>query len=211
MNKICTLIRLISTFSVFVFMLFKLIFTPSHLLGNDFFDNNDPFTFSLFSETGETETDFTIAGRNFPVKVGSVGIKAIYENDKFLTFYSRIGIGYSPKQTVNSFDYNVSGSVIATSLGAGIFGDYRIRKSGFVLVPFTDINLYNYSSNTFRGKKDGNQLKASVSGKSSFVRGGLEMRYLTTNGYLFFGTGITKWNIENKVTINEGNLTITPR
>ena len=73
------------------------------------------------------------------------------------------------------------------------------------------MNYYNYSSDTFRGKKDDNQLKASVRGKSSFVRSGIELRYFTTDGYLFFGTGLNKWNIENKVTIVEGGLTITPR
>ena len=48
-------------------------------------------------------------------------------------------------------------------------------------------------------------------GKSSFLRSGVELRYLTKEGYLFFGTGINKWNIENKVSIVEGDLTITPR
>ena len=71
--------------------------------------------------------------------------------------------------------------------------------------------MYNYSSDTFRGKKDGNLLKASVVGKSSFLRSGIELRYLTTDGHLFFGTGIHRWNIENRVTIVEGDLTITPR
>ena len=167
--------------------------------------------YSFFTETGETESDFTIAGRNFPVKVGSVGIKATYNPTNSITFYTRAGIGYSQKQTVSALNFNVSGSVFANSIGAGTYGEYRIRKSDFVVVPFVDYNLYNYSSDTFRGKKDENLLKASVRGKSSFLRSGIELRYLTTNGHLFFGTGINRWNIENRVTIEEGNLTITPR
>ena len=71
--------------------------------------------------------------------------------------------------------------------------------------------MYNYTSDTFRGKKDGNQLKASVIGKSYFIRSGIELRYLTTDGYLFFGTGLNRWNIENRVTIEEDSLSITPR
>ena len=172
---------------------------------------HNEITYSFFGETGETEDSFTIAGRNFPVKVGSVGLKIKFKPNERLNFYSRFGIGYSPKQSVSAFNFNVSGSVFATSLGAGIFGEYRINKSNFVIVPFADLNYYNYSSDTFRGKKDGNQLKASVRGKSSFVRSGIELRYLTTDGHLFFGTGLNKWNIENRVTIVEGGLTITPR
>ena len=144
-------------------------------------------------------------------KVGSVGLKAKLKSNERLNFYSRFGIGYSPKQSVSAFNFNVSGSVFATSIGAGASGEYRIRQSDFVIVPFADFNLYNYSSDTFRGKKDGNQLKASVIGKSSFLRTGIELRYLTTNGHLFFGTGLHRWNIENRVTIVEGGLTITPR
>ncbi len=173
--------------------------------------NQNKITYSFFTETGETEDSFTISGRNFPVKVGSVGLKANFQPYENFYLYSRAGIGYSPKQTVSAFNFTVSGSVFATSVGAGAFGKYRIRKSDFVIVPFLDYNLYNYSSNTFRGKKDGNQLKASVRGKSSFVRTGIELRYLTTNGHIFFGTGINRWNIENRVTIVEGDLTITPR
>ena len=44
-------------------------------------DNNN-FTYSFFAETGETESDFTIAGRNFPVRVGSVGLKAMFNPNK---------------------------------------------------------------------------------------------------------------------------------
>ena len=171
----------------------------------------DKTTFSFFAETGETENSFTIAGRNFPVKIGSIGLKASYQINENFKIYSRAGIGYSPKQSVSAFNFNVSGSVFATSIGAGGSGEYRIRKSDFVIVPFADANLYNYTSDTFRGKKDGNQLKASVIGKSYFIRSGIELRYLTTDGYLFFGTGLNRWNIENRVTIEEDSLSITPR
>ena len=173
--------------------------------------NTTPLSFSFFGETGETESVFTIAGRNFPVRVGSVGLKAALNPNQNVTFYSRIGIGYSQKQRVSAFNFNVSGSVFATSVGAGLSGEYRIRNSGFVVAPFADFNLYNYSSDTFRGTKDGNQLKANVRGRSSFLRGGMEIRYLTQNGHLFFGGGSNRWNVENRLTIVEGNLSITPR
>ena len=196
----------LSFFILFTFFLFS-ISTIS--LGQN--SDKNKFTYSFFGETGETQDSFTIASRNFPVKVGSVGLKVTYQPTQNINFYSRFGIGYSPKQTVSAFNFNLSGSVLATSIGPGASGEYRIRKSGFVVVPFLDYNFYNYSSDTFRGKKDENQLKASVRGKSSFVRTGIELRYLTTNGHLFFGAGINKWNIENRVTITEGNLIITPR
>ena len=188
-----------------------LFFIPTFMFGDISEKNQNNLTYSFFGETGETESAFTIAGRNFPVKVGSVGLKANLQASENFYIYSRLGIGYSPKQTVSAFNFNVSGSVFATSIGAGASGEYRIRKSDFVVVPFMDYNLYNYSSDTFRGQKDGNQLKASVRGKSSFFRTGVELRYLTTDGHLFFGTGIHRWNIENRVTIVEGDLTITPR
>ena len=188
-----------------------LFFIPTLLFSEIFEKTQNNLTYSFFGETGETESAFTIAGRNFPVKVGSVGLKATYQPTEKLNLYSRAGIGYSQKQTVSAFNFSVSGSVFATSIGAGASGEYRIKQSDFVIVPFADFNLYNYSSDTFRGKKDGNQLKASVRGKSSFVRTGIELRYLTTNGHIFFGTGINRWNIENRVTIVEGDLTITPR
>ena len=85
-------------------------------------------SFSFFGETGETEDSFTIAGRNFPVKVGSVGLKAKYNLSNKINLYTRAGIGYSPKQTVSAFNFNVSGSVFATSIGAGASGKYRIRQ-----------------------------------------------------------------------------------
>ncbi len=201
--KYCSFLR--------IFLFASFLFIPPLLKAEISSNKNTDFSFSFFGETGETESDFTISGRNFPVRIGSVGLKMTYNSNENLAFYSRVGIGYSPKQTVSAFNFNVSGSVIATSIGAGASGEYRIRKSGFVVVPFMDYNLYNYSSDTFRGQKDGNQLKASVRGKSSFLRTGVELRYLTTDGHLFFGTGINRWNIENRVTIVEGNLTITPR
>jgi hypothetical protein len=167
--------------------------------------------YSFFGETGETESAFTIAGRNFPVRVGSVGLKALYKPQRNLSIYGRAGIGYSPKQSVSAFDFNVSGSVIATSLGFGASGSYRINNSGFVIAPFFEYNLYNYSSNTFRGTKDDALLKASVKGKSSFLRSGVDLRYLTKGGHFFFGTGLNRWDVQNRITIIEGNLTITPR
>ena len=103
--------------------------------------NQNKITYSFFAETGETEDSFTIAGRNFPVKVGSVGLKANFQPHKNFYLYSRAGIGYSPKQNVSAFNFNVSGSVFATSIGAGASGEYRIRKSDFVIVPFLDYNL----------------------------------------------------------------------
>ena len=203
--------NLTTTKNLFFLILFTVFLFPISTISLGQNSDKNKLTYSFFGETGETEDSFTIAGRNFPVKVGSVGLKATYHPTENINFYSRFGIGYSPKQTVSAFNFNVSGSVLATSIGAGASGEYRIRKSGFVIVPFLDYNFYNYSSDTFRGKKDGNQLKASVRGKSSFVRTGIELRYLTTNGHLFFGTGINRWNIENRVTIIEGDLTITPR
>ena len=167
--------------------------------------------YSLFAETGETESVFTIGGRNFPIKVGSIGLKALYQPSKNLDLYARAGIGYSPKQTVSAFNFTVSGSVIATSIGLGAASKYRINNGNFVIVPFFDFNLYNYSSDTFRGSRNDSLLKATVKGKSSFLRGGLELRYLTTGGYFFFGSGVNWWDVENRVSIVEGNLTITPR
>ena len=93
--------------------------------------NQTKITYSLFGETGETEDSFTIAGRNFPVKVGSVGLKANFQISERFNVYSRAGIGYSPKQSVSAFNFNVSGSVFATSIGAGASGEYRIKKSDF--------------------------------------------------------------------------------
>ena len=62
-------------------------------------EEKNNLTFSFFGETGETESAFTIAGRNFPVKVGSVGLKAT-TSLQTIELYSRAGIGYSQKQTV---------------------------------------------------------------------------------------------------------------
>ena len=189
-----------------------IIVNPSHLFSETKSGKaNNTVSYSFFGETGETESVFTIAGRNFPIKVGSVGLKASLTPQENIEFYSRAGIGYSQKQGISAYNFNVSGSVFATSIGAGASANYRIRNSDFVVVPFADYNLYNYSSDTFRGTKDGNQLKASVKGRSSFLRGGLELRYLTQYGHFFFGTGAHKWDVENRVTITEGNLSITPR
>ena len=171
----------------------------------------NPIPFSFFGETGETETVFKIAGRAFPIKVGSVGLKATFNPNKNAKIYSRFGIGYSPKQSISAYDFNVAGSVFATSIGTGGSAKYRIRNSNFVIVPFADYNLYNYSSDTFRGTRNDNLLKANVNGKSSFLRAGVELRYLTKDGFFFFGTGTNRWDVENKVTIVEGNLSITPR
>ena len=201
---------IITTITICILNIYLLICSPIAFAESDSIKYNN-ITYTFFGETGETESDFTISGRNFPVRVGSLGLKAKFKPLGNVFLYSKVGIGYSPKQTVSAFNFNVSGSVFATSIGAGISSEHRIRKSSFVIVPFADFNLYNYSSDTFRGKKEGNLLKASVRGKSSFLRSGIEVRYLTTDGYLFFGTGLNRWNIENRVTIKEGNLTITPR
>ena len=73
------------------------------------------------------------------------------------------------------------------------------------------MNIFNYSSDTFRGDRNGDRLKANVMGNSSFVRGGVEMQYLTQNGYFFFGGGLNNWDISNELAIKTGNLIITPK
>ena len=192
-----------------------LISLPAKVYSQNNLEDNykllETVSYSFFGETGETESIFTIAGRNFPVRIGSVGLKAAVKPTNNIDLYTRFGIGYSPKQSVSAYNYSVSGSVFATSIGAGGSATYRIRKSGFVIVPFADFNLYNYSSSTFRGTKDGNQLKANIHGKSSFMRSGMEIRYLTQSGHFFFGAGLNSWNVENRVTIVEGDLSLTPR
>ena len=80
-----------------------------------------------------------------------------------------------------------------------------------MLVHFLDISVFNYSSDTFRGARNGELLKASVKGNSSFSRAGIELQYLTQNGKLFFGTGLNNWNIENEISIKTNNLIITPK
>ncbi len=198
-----------------IIMVFFVLASLSHpfvvLSESKTFQESTGLSYSFFGETGETETVFKIGGRNFPVKVGSVGLKASVNPNQNVELYTRAGIGYSPKQSISAFNFDVSGSVFATSIGAGGSAKYRVRNSNFVIVPFADYNLYNYSSDTFRGTKDENLLKANVRGKSSFLRGGIELRYLTQDGFFFFGTGANKWDVENRVTIVEGNLSITPR
>ena len=49
---------------------------------------NNTISYSFFGETGETESVFTIAGRNFPVKVGSVGLKAALMPNENIEFYN---------------------------------------------------------------------------------------------------------------------------
>ena len=78
-------------------------------------------------------------------------------------------------------------------------------------MPFLDINAFNYTSDTFRGTRDDDLLKASVDGNSTFIRGGIEMQYPTQDGYFFFGGGLNNWDIANEVSIKTNNLTIIPR
>ena len=107
--------------------------------------------------------------------------------------------------------FNLSGSVFATSLGAGANRKFPIGDSNFVLMPFADASFFNYSSNTFRGDRNGDLLKANVKGDSSFFRSGIELQYLTQNGYFFFGGGLNAWDIANEISIKTENLVITPR
>jgi hypothetical protein len=93
---------------------------------------NNTISYSFFGETGETESVFTIAGRNFPIKVGSVGLKASLMPNENIEFYSRTGVGYSQKQGISAYNFNVSGSVFATSIGAGASANYRIRTQALL-------------------------------------------------------------------------------
>ena len=128
--------------NTFLFFLIILCFLISSICyGQISQKKQNKINYSFFAETGETEDSFTIAGRNFPVKVGSVGLKANFQPYESFYLYSRAGIGYSPKQTVSAFNFTVSGSVFATSIGAGASGEDRIRKSDFVIVPFLDYNF----------------------------------------------------------------------
>ena len=53
--------------------------------------NQNKIIYSFFAETGETEDSFTISGRNFPVKVGSVGLKANFQPyENFYLYSSRL-------------------------------------------------------------------------------------------------------------------------
>lgn len=168
-------------------------------------------SYSLFTEGGETDSVFVIDGRSFPVKIGSVGLKGSMEVDNNIDVYGKIGFGYSQKQDVSAYDFNLSGSIFSTSFGGGAHRKFPIGDSNFQLMPFLDVNVFSYSSDTFRGDLDGDKLKARVNGNSSFFRGGIELQYLTQNGHFFFGTGFNNWGVDNEVSIKTGNLTITPR
>jgi hypothetical protein len=168
-------------------------------------------SYSFFAEGGQTESVFVIDGRNFPVKIGSAGLKATMSPSNNFDLYGKVGFGYSQKQSVSAFDFNLSGSVLAASVGVGVNKKFPIGNSNFVLMPFFDISSFNYSSDTFRGERNSEKLKATVKGKSSFARGGIELQYLTQNGKLFFGTGLNNWDIENEISIRTDKLTITPR
>ena len=174
-------------------------------------DTQDKVSYSLYAEGGETESVFIIDGRNFPVKIGSVGVKASMSTNKNTSIYGKAGFGYSQKQSVSAYNFNLSGSVFALSVGGGANKKFPVGDSNFVLMPFTDLNIFNYSSDTFRGERNGGPLRANVNGSSAFLRGGIEMQYLTQNGYFFFGGGLTNWDIENEISIIDGDITITPR
>jgi hypothetical protein len=100
---------------------------------------------------------------------------------------------------------------LAGSVGGGATRKFPIGMSNFVVMPFFDINMFNYSSDTFRGDRNGELLKANVKGSSAFARGGIELQYLTQNGYFFFGGGLNNWDIDNAVSVKTNNMTITPR
>lgn len=182
-----------------------------------FFTNNSVaqdskiLSYSVFAEGGETESVFVIDGRNFPVRIGSFGVKAAISPYVFTEVYGKVGFGYSQKQSVSAYDYNLSGSVLANSFGGGATRKFPIGDSNFVIMPFVDVNIYNYSSDTFRGDKNGDLIKAKVKGNSSFLRGGAELQYLTQDGHFFFGAGLNRWDIKNEISIKTNNLTITPR
>ena len=152
-----------------------------------------------------------IDGRSFPIKIGSVGLKGEIDVDNDIDVYGKIGFGYSQKQSVSAYEFNLSGSVFSTSFGGGAQRKFPIGRSNFQLMPFLDVNVFSYSSDTFRGDRNGEKLKARVNGNSSFFRGGIELQYLTQNGYFFLGTGLNNWGIENEVSIKTGDLTIIPR
>lgn len=209
MNKNCPMFNKANLTKTLIFRaLFVLsIFFQSY----SFADTLDTVSYSLYAEGGETESVFVIDGRSFPIKIGSVGLKASLSPANGTNIYGKIGFGYSQKQAVSAYDYNLSGSVFATSFGGGANKKIPMGHSNFVLMPFADLNFYNYSSDTFRGDRNGNLLKATVSGYTSFVRGGVELHYLTQNGYFFFGSGINNWGVENKISIKTDDVIITPR
>jgi hypothetical protein len=172
---------------------------------------NKNLSYSFFAEGGETESVFEIDGRSFPVKIGSLGLKGTMSPNETTNIYGKLGFGYSQKQSVSAYDYNLSGSVLATSFGGGANKKFPIRNSNFVVMPFIDMSIFNYSSNTFRGKRNDALLKADVKGNTSFLRSGLELQYLTQNGHFFFGAGANSWDVENAISIITDNLTITPK
>ena len=198
---------LISSFKFFTFLSFIAIIFPSYLFSNTFED----LSYSFFAEGGETESVFIIDGRSFPVKIGSIGLRASLSPSKLTNIYGKFGFGYSQKQSVSAFNYNISGSVFATSFGGGANRQFPIGDSNFIVMPFMDLNVFNYSSDTFRGDRNGDLLKANVKGNSAFLRSGIEMQYLTQNGHFFFGGGLSNWDIENEISVKTENLTITPR
>ena len=167
--------------------------------------------YSFYAEGGETESVFIIDGRNFPVKIGSVGIKANISPAENTNIFGKVGFGYSQKQNVSAYDFNLSGSVFATSVGLGASKRYFLKDSNFAYMPFIDINSFNYSSDTFRGDRNGEKLVAKVKGDSLFLRSGIELQYLTKDGYFFFGAGLNNWDIANEIAIKTTDLTIIPR
>jgi hypothetical protein len=193
---------------LFALTLFVLVVSFNSLL---LAETSNNVSYSFYAEGGETESVFVIDSRNFPVKIGSVGLRATISPNVFSNMYGKVGFGYSQKQSVSAYDFNLSGSVLATSFGAGANKKFPIRSSNFVIMPFADISFFNYSSDTFRGDKNGELLKANIKGNSAFMRGGVEMQYLTQNGHFFFGGGLNKWDIENEIAIKTDNLIITPR
>jgi hypothetical protein len=193
-----------------LFKLFTYLFLisfPSYLFSNTF----EEVSYSFFADGGETESVFIIDGRNFPVQIGSVGLKASFLPSESTELYGKVGLGYSQKQSVSAYNFNLSGSVFATSFGGGLNRKFPIGDSNFTIMPFADVSIFNYYSDTFRGDRDGELLKANVKGNSTFSRGGVEMQYLTQNGHFFFGGGLTNWDIENEISIKTNNLTITPK
>jgi hypothetical protein len=201
--------KLLTLFSkLFALTLFVLVVPFSSFL---LAETSNNVSYSFYAEGGETESVFVIDGRSFPVKVGSVGLKATISPDISTNIYGKLGFGYSQKQSVSAFDFNLSGSVVATSFGGGANKKFPIGSSNFVVMPFADISVFNYSSDTFRGDKNGDLLKANIKGSSAFMRGGVEMQYLTQNGHFFFGGGLNKWDVENEIAIKTDNLIITPR
>ena len=199
--------RKLTHLSLIIKILSSFILIPTCLFADTFND----ISYSIYAEGGQTESVFVIDGRNFPVKIGSVGVKANVLTDDTTKLYGKIGFGYSQKQSVSAYNFNLSGSVFATSFGGGANKKIPLGNSNFVVMPFVDVNIFNYSSDTFRGDRNGDLLKADVKGNSSFLRGGFEVQYLTQNGHFFFGTGLNSWDISNEVSIKTDNMTITPR